>query len=163
MTNGTWGVSIFSLPIPGLSGSFTNDAGTTSADGSVKLGDIPLLGQFSGLVYVTGNVKGTGGACDAAMWVKLSGDPLTSIPGIVGLVFGLIGLIGVLTALPGVHPFRGLGFGLLLGVGLFLLPIVFAFMPLGQWTPWVGLVGGPVVGLVLGFIGKAGGAAAMAA
>ncbi len=160
--NGTWGVSIFSIPIPGLSGTFANEGGTTSADGSVALGDIPLLGQFSGLVYVTGSVKGEGGACDAAMWVKLGGDPVTSIPGIVGLVLGALGLLGVLVSIPGRHPFRGLGFGILLGLGLFILPIVFGFMPLGQWTPWAGLAAGPVVGLVLGIIGKAGGAAAIA-
>jgi len=161
--NGSWGVSLFSIPIPGLSGTFANTDGKTSANGSVKLGDITLFGQLAGLVYVTGNVTGEGGACNAAMWVKLNGDPLTSIPGMVGLIMGVVGLLGVLSSIFGRHPFRGLGFGILLGLGLFILPIVFAFMPLGQWTPWVGLVTGPVAGLILGLIGKAGGAAAIAA
>ena len=161
--NGSWGVSIFAIPIPGLSGTFANEDGKTSADGSVTLGDIPLLGQFAGLVYVTGSVKGEGGACDAAMWVKLGGDPVTSIPGIAGLVLGALGLLGVLGSIPGGHPFRGLGFGILLGLGLLILPIAFGFMPLGQWTPWAGLAAGPLVGLILGLVGKAGGAAAGAA
>lgn len=153
--NATYGVSVFSIPI--LSGAFASEGG---GSGTIDLSGIPALDQFAGLVYVSGSARGDGGTCDGAVWVKLGGDPLTSIPGLGGMIVGGLGLLGVIGSLGGRHLFRGLGFGILLGLGLAVLSITFAIVPLGQWTPYVSLVGGPIVGLVAGLL-KFGGSAAV--
>ena len=50
------------------------------------------------------------------------------------------------------HPFRGLFFGLLLGIGLGLMAIIYGIYFLGPLTPWILVVLGVVVGLVMAFI-----------
>jgi hypothetical protein len=164
ITNATYSVSVFSIPI--LSGSFVNEGGGSGAEDTLNLSEISLLSQLAGLVYVSGSVTGDGGTCTGAAWVKLSGNPLGSIPGIAGLLLGVLGLVGLAGSVLGSHPFRGLGFGVMLGIGLGLLSVAFGFMPLGQWTPFIGLVAGPVIGAVLGALkigGAAGGIAAAGA
>lgn len=158
LRNATYGVSVFSIPI--LSGAFASEGG---ASGTTDLSKIPAFDQFAGLVYVSGSARGDGGTCDGAVWVKLGGNPLTSIPGLGGMIVGGLGLIGVIGSLGGRHAFRGLGFGILLGLGLAVLSIAFAIVPLGQWTPYVGLVGGPIVGLIFGLLKLGGGAAVVSA
>ena len=158
--NATYSVSVYQIPL--LSGTFANEGGGSAATGTLDLSGMSILSQLAGIVYVSGGVRGDGGACDGAAWVKLGGSPLTSTPGLVGILLGVLGLVGVVISAVGSHPFRGLGFGVLLGIGLALLSIVFGFMPLGQWTPYVCLVAGPVIGAIVGFL-KIGGVAAAAA
>lgn len=160
ITNATYSVSVYAIPL--LSGTFANEGGGSAATGTLDLSGMSILSQLAGIVYVSGGVRGDGGACDGAAWVKLGGSPLTSTPGLVGILLGVLGLVGVVISAVGSHPFRGLGFGVLLGIGLALLSIVFGFMPLGQWTPYVCLVAGPVIGGIVGFL-KIGGVAAAAA
>jgi drug/metabolite transporter (DMT)-like permease len=50
------------------------------------------------------------------------------------------------------HPFRGLFFGLLLGIGLGLMAIIYGFYMAGPLTPWILVVVGVVVGLLLAFV-----------
>jgi hypothetical protein len=50
------------------------------------------------------------------------------------------------------HPFRAIIGGLLLGLGLAIATIVYAIAPLGAMTPWVALVVGLVIGILLMFI-----------
>jgi hypothetical protein len=50
------------------------------------------------------------------------------------------------------HPFRGLFFGLLLGLGLGLMAIIYGFYALGPLTPWILVILGIVLGLVLVFV-----------
>ena len=53
------------------------------------------------------------------------------------------------------HPFKALLSGIMLGVGLMLLVMVYAKAPFGSVTPWVCLGSGIVAGLVLGLFGPA--------
>lgn len=50
------------------------------------------------------------------------------------------------------HPFRGLFFGLLLGLGLGLMAIIYGFYALGPLTPWILLILGMVFGLLVAFL-----------
>lgn len=157
IASGTYGLSVFGLPIWG--GEFTNDESLTSASGTVKVADV-LPVDLVGLFEVSGSVKGEGGACEGSAWVKLTGDPLTSIPGLVGIGLAVLGGIGVLASVFGSHFGRGLLTGLLLGVGVAVLAIVFGFMPFGAITPWVALAAGPILGAVVGLLPIGGSSAA---
>ncbi len=149
ITSGTYQLTIYGLPI--WSGDFDNTDGKTSADGVLDLGNMLPI-DIVGVVQVGGSISGTGGSCSGSAWIRLAGDPLTSIPGMVGIGAGILGLVGVLSAIPGRHPFRGLLLGLILGLGGGILAIVFGVVPLGALTPLVALGGGGVLGLVLGFL-----------
>lgn len=50
------------------------------------------------------------------------------------------------------HPFMGLFFGLLLGIGLGLMAIVYGLYFLGSFTPWILVVIGIVIGLGMSFV-----------
>lgn len=50
------------------------------------------------------------------------------------------------------HPFRGLFFGFLLGLGLGLMAIIYGFYALGPLTPWILVIVGLVLGLLLAFV-----------
>ncbi len=149
ITSGTYQLTIYGLPI--WSGDVNNTEGKTSADGVLDLGDVLPI-DVAGVVEVGGSISGTGGSCSGSAWIRLGGDPLTSIPGMVGIGAGILGLVGVLSAVPGRHPFRGLLFGLVLGLGGGILAVVFGVVPIGALSPLVALGGGGVIGLVLGFL-----------
>jgi hypothetical protein len=157
IAGGTYSLSVYGLPVWG--GEFTNDEGLTAASGTVTVADI-LPVDLVGLFQVSGSVGGEGGTCEGSAWVKLAGDPLTSIPGLVGMGLAVLGGIGVLASVSGAHFGRGLLTGLLLGVGAAVLVIVFGFMPLGSVTPWVALAAGPILGAVVGLLPLGGGGAA---
>jgi hypothetical protein len=156
ITEGTYSLAIYGLPV--WSGRVDNPGARTSADGSLELGDILPI-DVVGLIEVTGSVSGTGGSCSGSAWIRIGGEPLTSIPGMVGIGAAIIGLLGVLTAVRGSHPLRGLFAGLLLGIGAGILAIVFGIVPIGALTPFVAIGGGGVIGLVLGLLHIGGGAA----
>ena len=157
IASGTYSLSVFGVPVWG--GEFTNDESLTSAEGTIKVADVVPV-DLVGLFQVSGSVKGEGGACEGSAWVKLEGDPLTSIPGLVGIGLAVLGGIGVLASVVGSHFARGLLTGVLLGVGLAVLAIVFGIMPLGSMTPWVALAAGPILGAVVGLLPIGGGSAA---
>lgn len=50
------------------------------------------------------------------------------------------------------HPFLGLLFGLLLGLGLGLMAIIYGWYFIGPLTPWILVSLGVVVGLVMAFV-----------
>jgi peptidoglycan/LPS O-acetylase OafA/YrhL len=50
------------------------------------------------------------------------------------------------------HPWRGVISGLILGIGLGIMSIVYGINPLGDLTPWVALVIGVVLGVLLVFL-----------
>ncbi len=50
------------------------------------------------------------------------------------------------------HPWRGIFFGLLLGLGLGLMAIVYGFYVLGPLTPWILVGAGVVIGLLMAFM-----------
>lgn len=50
------------------------------------------------------------------------------------------------------HPIMGLFFGLLLGLGLGLMSIIYGLYVLGPLTPWILVVVGVVLGLLVAFV-----------
>jgi hypothetical protein len=160
ITSGTFSVTVYGVPV--WSGDIDNPDGKTSADGTLDLAEILSVVPIDlvGVVEVSGSVSGTGGSCSGSAWVRIGGDPLTSIPGLVGLGAAILGLVGVLSAVPGRHPGRGLIFGILLGLGAGVLTLVFGIVPLGSLSPVVAIVGGGLIGLVAGLLPVGGGAAA---
>ncbi len=149
ITSGTYQLTVYGLPI--WSGDIDNPDGKTSADGVIQLADILPI-DVVGVIEVGGSVSGTGGSCSGSAWIRINGDPVTSIPGLVGIGAGILGLVGVLSAIPGRHPFRGLLFGLVLGLGAGILAVVFGVVPVGALSPLVALAGGGVIGLVVGLL-----------
>ena len=52
------------------------------------------------------------------------------------------------------HPIMGLFFGLLLGLGLGLMAIIYGIYFAGPMTPWILVVLGVVIGLLMSFVPK---------
>ena len=115
-----------------------------------------------GLYKVIGSSSG-GVSCSGSALVKVKGNPLTTVAGIVGLVAALMGLGGIgaavaMTMRAGALSFgRSLGgavFGLIAGLGLAVLAQEYSLMypTLGAAVSSVGLVALFGIGLV--FIGK---------
>ncbi len=50
------------------------------------------------------------------------------------------------------HPWRGLIFGLILGIGLGLMSIIYGINTLGDLTPWAGVLIGLILGILLIFV-----------
>lgn len=50
------------------------------------------------------------------------------------------------------HVIRGLFFGLLLGIGLGLMAIIYGIYFAGPLTPWILVVAGVVLGLLMAFV-----------
>ena len=50
------------------------------------------------------------------------------------------------------HPWRGLFFGFLFGLGLGLMAILYGWYWFGQYTPWILLVLGVILGLLISFL-----------
>jgi hypothetical protein len=52
------------------------------------------------------------------------------------------------------HPIMGLFFGLLLGLGLGLMAIIYGIYFAGPMTPWILVLLGIVIGLLMSFVPK---------
>jgi len=114
-----------------------------------------------GLYKVVGSSGGV--SCSGSALVKVKGNPLTTVAGIVGLVAALMGLGGIgaavaMTMRAGALSFGrslgGLVFGLIAGLGLAVLAQEYSLMypTLGAAVSSVGL--GALFGIGLVFIGK---------
>lgn len=153
ITNHKWSVSVFNIPTP-LSGGDANADGKKDGAGTIQVGEnLPF--KLVGLVYVSGQISGTGGDCAGSGWMKLDGSPIGTIPFWVFLVLVVLG------ALLTVMGFRGSGLwavigGLLLGLGAALGSIIFALPLVGSWTPLAGIGAGLVLGIVVAVIGPSG-------
>lgn len=95
--NHSWHVDVFNIPTP-LRGGDANEDGTTSANGSTGVSENAPF-QFTGLYFVSGGISGDDGArCDGSAWLKLNGNPLTTIPFWIAVVIALIGLLLVMSS-----------------------------------------------------------------
>ncbi len=160
ITSGSYSLSIYGFPI--LAGTIDNPAGETSADGVIDVAEILSFVPFDlvGVVEVGAGIGGTGGSCSGNAWIRIGGDPLTSVPGLLGMGAAILGLIGVVSAVPGRHPARGFFAGMLLGAGAGILTLVFGIVPIGALSPPVAILGGAVLGLIAGLLPVGGGEAA---
>jgi len=149
-----------------FSGEVTNSSGTTEADGEIVPNDY-LPFAIPGLVLVTVDLVGAdGAACSASGWIQFTGNPLASPAGWVALALTLLGALGLLVLVRMVvrtpegpvgqnrfgRVILGLLTGLVLGVGVALLLVMYSVIALGTMTP-IYLVGATMlVGAVLGLL-----------
>ncbi len=153
MKNNTWHVSVFGIPTPLMGG---DDNPENNVDGSGTVGvsaNAPF--RFTGLYYVSGELKGSGGVCAGNGWFKLTGDPVGTIPFWAAAAILLVGL-GLLAVGSRGHTFTAIVGGLLSGLGVAALLVLFSTLPLGVPTPIAVLLLGVVIGIVIGLLGRRG-------
>jgi hypothetical protein len=141
----------------------------TSWSNDVKVKNYAKYGV--GLYKVVGSSSG-GVSCSGSALVKVKGNPLSTVAGIVGLVAALGGIAGVAGALGLSAKAGSLGFGrsllgliggLLGGLGLGVLLQQYAVVYPTAGATAVFLGGGTLVGIGLTFLGKILGSGAAAA
>ena len=147
----TYQISVFGVPTP-LQGGGSNSAENTEGDGEVSVGaNSPF--RAAGLYFVTGTYSGAGGTCTGSGWFWLNEDPVGTLPWIIGLVLVVLGGLGLLGGLRGMALLAILG-GVLLGLGLDLLLISYAFLPLAELTPLIVLLAMLAIGIIDALLGR---------
>jgi hypothetical protein len=146
----SWQVLVFGLPTP-LRGGDPDHPGDPRGSGSIRVADAAPF-RMSGLVHVSGRLEGEGGACTGSGWVMVLGDAASTVPFSVGLALLLLGLVLVAVGARGGW-WAALAGGLLLGLGMAMLLVTFALMPLGAATPGVAIAAGLLVGALAGAYG----------
>lgn len=169
IANGSWTVT--ATPFS-FGGDVTNSSGTTTADGEITPSEY-LPFAIPGLVLVTVDLTGEAGAtCSVSGWIQFSGNPLASPAGWVAIALSVLGGIGMLMLLRMlVHEPRipvgqnrfgrtvlGILAGLVLGVGVAALLVMYGVVALGTMTPLLVVGGSAFVGLVLGLLPRRGAA-----
>lgn len=97
ITDHTWHVDVYGIPI--LTGGHDNAGGGTQGSGDVSVAQYSA-DRLAGLYYVSGALVGTGGSCTGSGWVKLTTDPVGSLPWLIGLVLVALGLLTLYLATP---------------------------------------------------------------
>jgi hypothetical protein len=159
ITDQHWTAWVAGIPV--ATGGSANTNQRTTATGSVEIKKaLPL--KLTGLYYVKFELKGTGGSCAGETWLKLDGNPLTTIPFWIGVVVALGGLLGLYWSLPrlradgstDLHFVGGFLAGLMLGLGLLIALTVSSLTAFSQWWPYAIILGGAaVLGLLTGVAG----------
>jgi hypothetical protein len=147
----SWHVDVFGLPTP-LRGADQNEDGDTSGDGSIRISEaVPF--RFTGLYHVSGRLSGEGGSCTGEGWVRVVGDPMTTLPFLVALALVLVGVVLVAVGARG-RWLPALAGGLLLGIGCVVLLVIYAVLPFGAATPPLVTVLGLLTGAGAGWLGQ---------
>ena len=169
IANGGWTVT--ATPFT-FTGDVTNSSGRKKADGTITPSEY-LPFAIPGLVLVTVELSGEGGAsCSVSGWIQFSGNPLSSPAGWVAIGLSVLGGIGMLILLrmlihvPAVpvgqnrfgRTILGILAGLVLGVGVAALLVMYGVVALGTMTPLLVVGGSALVGLVLGLLPRRGAA-----
>ncbi|HET6744336.1 MAG TPA: hypothetical protein VFH90_00605 [Candidatus Limnocylindria bacterium] len=144
--NRSWHVDIFGLP--------TMLRGTDSAAESDVVevgGGMPF--RFTGLFYVSGRISGPDLSCSGSGWVRVLGDPLSTLPFTMGLSMLLIGLVLLAVGARGRWLPAVLG-GAVVGMGAAILSVIYATVPMGEATPAVLTASGIVIGVAAGWHGS---------
>jgi hypothetical protein len=146
----SWSVEVFGLPTS-LRGGDQNSAGDTSGDGSVRISQaVPF--RFTGLFHVSGQLSGQGGTCNGEGWVRVIGDPISTLPFLVALALLLVGVVLMAVGARG-RWLSTLAGGLLLGLGSVVLMVIYAVLPFGAATPPLVAVLGLLTGAGAGWLG----------
>jgi len=149
--NNSWHVEVFYLPL--FRGSDANADGDTSAEGTVDFRkDAPF--RFTGLYFASGGISGDGGRCDGSGWFKAIGDPVGTVPFLVGLVVIFLGLLLLALAVMRASIVAGVAGGVLTGLALATLLVIFSALPLGASTPLASLPIGIVAGVACWLVGR---------
>jgi hypothetical protein len=150
ITNNSWHVDVFMLPTP-LRGGDANPRSNKIGDGDIDVGaNVPF--RFTGLYYVSGEFSGDGGSCAGSGWVRLIGNPLASVPFWIAVLVALVGLVALIVAWRTAGWGWALLGGVLAGVGLAVVFISLAVVPLGQWTPLGTLGAFVLIGVLVALI-----------
>ena len=154
MKGNTWAVAVFTFPTP-LQGGDDNSEDDRTGAGTVGVSaNAPF--RFTGLYYVHGNLKGSGGECVGSGWFKLAGDPVGTIPFFGGLGVLILGLVMLAFGSRG-HTITAVIGGILAGLGGATMLVIYSTLPLGETTPLALLLIGLAIGLVIGILGRRGG------
>jgi len=102
ITDVSWSIDVFLVPTP-IRGSGANDAEQTAAEGEIDVSRaVPF--RAAGLVYLSGELAGEGGACRGGLWVRLGDEqeaaPASTIPFWIALLIVLAGLLTLWAARP---------------------------------------------------------------
>ena len=139
---GSWHVDVFGLPTPlrGSDGSAVSD--------SVRVSE-SLPFRFSGLLFVSGRLSGPDVTCVGSGWLRVMGDPVSTLPLTVSLGMVLVGLVLLAVGARGRWLPAIVG-GLMLGAGSAIAMVICASLPFGEATPVAVLGLGTVIGLAAG-------------
>jgi hypothetical protein len=147
----SWHVAVFGLPTP-LRGDDPNQDGDTSAAGSIRISEaVPF--HFTGLFHVSGQLSGEGGTCIGEGWVRVEGDPMSTLPFLVALALVLVGVVLLAVGARG-RWLSALAGGVLLGPGSALLLVIYGVLPLGAATPPIVAALGLLMGIGAGWLGR---------
>ena len=143
---GDWHVEVFGVP------TMLRGSDVSATTGSIQISEsMPF--RFGGLFFVSGQLAAADGGCQGSGWVRIVGDPLSTVPFSVGLALVLVGLVLLAVGARGGW-LPGIGGGVLLGVGSAILLVLYATLPLGELTPWGLVAAGIVVGIGAGWYGN---------
>jgi len=149
--NYTYGVSVFGVPTP-IRGADNNADGDTGGEGAFSVAaNSPF--RAAGLYFVSGTYSGEGGSCAGSGWFLLRGDPVGTLPWILGAVLLVMGFLGYVAGSRG-HVVTSVVGGTLFGVGAALLLISHAALPLAENTPAAIVVAAILLGIVIGLLGR---------
>jgi hypothetical protein len=96
--NHSWHIDVFLVPTP-LRGGDPNEGGDQTAQGEVAVSaNAPF--KFSGLYFVSGEIRGEGGFCSGSGWFKLTEEPLQTIPFWIAVVLAVTGAFVIGWSLP---------------------------------------------------------------
>jgi hypothetical protein len=149
--NNAWHIEVFGLPTP-LRGGSANGDGNQTGHGTVGVKENAPF-RFTGLYFVSGGISGQGGSCEGSGWLRLAGDPVGTIPFFVGLIVLVLGLLLLVSGVNG-HAVSGILGGLLMGLGLAVLLVIYSTMPAGAATPAATLALGLTMGAIVALIGR---------
>ncbi len=153
MKNNTWGISVFMIPTP-LQGGDDNLEDTRTGNGTVGVSaNAPF--RFTGLYYVSGTLKGSGGTCTASGWFKLGGDPVGTFPFFGGVGALILGVAMLVIGARG-HLITAIVGGILTGLGAATMLVIYSALPIAEQTPLVVLLLGLIVGILVGLLGRRG-------
>jgi hypothetical protein len=154
MKANSWHVDVFGIPTP-LRGGDPNAANSRDGNGTVRVSSNAPF-RVTGLYFVSGSITGSGGTCSGSGWLKLTGDPTGTIPMLLALGLLVLGLIMLAIGARG-HPITAVFGGILTGLGLATLLVLYSTLPLGSLTPIVILLLGLVLGIVVAILGRRAG------
>lgn len=144
-----WHVEIYLLPTT-LRGGDANGDFTRDGHGVVSVGGASFF-RLTGLYYVSGEFSGDRGRCTGSGWVRLEGYPFVTIPfwlTVAVLAFGVV-LLTTAYRRPWALAIPG---GLLTGIGLAFVLIMFGVVPFGPWTPYGVVLAFVVVGVLVALL-----------
>jgi hypothetical protein len=147
----SWHVDVFGLPTP-LRGGEANEDGDTTGEDSIRIGEaVPF--RYTGLFHVSGLLSGDGGSCSGEGWVRVVGNPMSTLPFLVALALLLVGVVLLAVGARG-RWLPALAGGLLLGLGSMVLLVIYAVLPLAAATPPVVTLLGLLTGAGAGWLGR---------